>query len=133
MLRILVAPGEKLGFRVNPALEVLLVVPGGPADVAQIRVGDKVEEIDGTPVTTQAALAEALKAGDSPEGPGDTSAVRIEKRDLEGRTALHLSALAGSTKAVRASVSRLTSAQKPLPGSSTAVRQTPLTEILAPR
>ena len=39
---------------------------------------------------------------DSPDGPGDTSAVRIEARDLEGRTALHLSALAGSTKAVRA-------------------------------
>ena len=46
VLRILVAPGEKLGFRVNPALEVLLVVPGGPADDAKIRLGDKVEEID---------------------------------------------------------------------------------------
>ncbi len=35
-------------------------------------------------------------------------------------------------KAVRARVSRLTSAQKPSPGSSTAVRQTPLTAMLSP-
>ncbi|MCY1440476.1 hypothetical protein D9M71_567540 [compost metagenome] len=37
-----------------------------------------------------------------------------------------------SSKAVQARVSRLTSAQKPLPGSSTAVRQTPLTAMLSP-
>ena len=69
VLHILVSPGEKLGITTGLDLEVLRVVPGGTADAAQIRVGDKVQEVDGTPVSrleNSAALREALFSSDSP-------------------------------------------------------------------
>ena len=59
----------------GPGVRVEDVVPGSPAEAADLRAGDVLVALDGEPIDGLRAYSEALKA----HGPGDTVVVTVER------------------------------------------------------
>lgn len=56
-----IMPGPNFGVVVDPGLEVVEVEPGGGAEKGGLQSGDKLEKVDGQPVTTPAEAMDKLR------------------------------------------------------------------------
>lgn len=90
--KVIALPRGALGIRMQPSgdlqrpgVEIIMLLPGMPAS-AVLKVGDRIEEIDGKPVSNSNDLVDLIQS----RLPGDTVKLRVARpeRDERGRPRL---------------------------------------------